>query len=105
MSTKKSEKSLAQLEKISGKKLSMSSFLWAIREGEEMTQVAFASLLGISRQYLCDIERGRRSISARMAANFAKKLGYSEKQFIRLALQDDLKRQGFHFSVELKEAA
>lgn len=105
MSTKKSDKSLALLESISGKKLTIGNFLSAIREGEELTQVAFADQLKISRQYLCDIERGRRSVSPKMAAMFAKKLGYSEKQFVRLALQDELDRAGLHFNVDIQEAA
>lgn len=105
MSTKKSDKSMALLESISHKKLTIGNFLWAIREGEELTQVELAAKLKISRQYLCDIERGRRSISPKMAANFAKVLGYSTKQFVRLALQDVLDRQGLRFRVELQEAA
>lgn len=105
MSTRKSDKSLAFLETLTGEKLTIGNFLWAIREGEEMTQVEFAKRLKISRQYLCDIEHGRRGVSPKMAVGFAKKLGYSDKQFIRLALQDELDRQGLHFSVEVKEAA
>ena len=105
MSTKKSDKSLALLESISGRKLTIGGFLWAIREGEEMTQVAFAKNLGISRQYVCDLEHERRGISPAMAAKFAKKLGYSQEQFIRLALQDELDRAGLPFEVDVERAA
>jgi len=51
------------LETLTGEKLAFSNFIQAIRLGEEMTQVEFAKLLGISRQYLCDIEHSRRSVS------------------------------------------
>ena len=107
MSTKKSvtDKSLALLESISGKKLTIGSLLWSIRECDEITQIAFADKLGISRQYLCDIEHHRRGLSPEMAAKFAKKLGYSEEQFIRLAIQDELDRVGLPFDVEIKRAA
>lgn len=107
MSTKKSksDKSLEFLESISGKKLTIGNFVWAIREGEEMTQVAFAKKLQVSRQYLCDIEHGRRGVSPKMAFKFAKKLGYSETQFVRLALQDELDRAGLSYDVEIKKAA
>jgi len=33
----------------------------------------------------------------------AKRLGYSVKQFIRLALQDELVRQGFNYEVDLHD--
>ncbi len=105
MSTKKSDKSLALLESISGMKLTIGNLLWSLRECEEMTQVAFAKKLKISRQYLCDLEHGRRGLSPEMAAKFAKKLGYSEEQFIRLALQDALDRVGLPFDVDIKRAA
>jgi hypothetical protein len=40
-----------------------------------------------------------------MAAEFANKLGYSEVQFVRLALQDILERDHLHYIVELALAA
>jgi len=100
-----SEKSLKELEDISQKKLTLGHFLWAIREGEEMTLAVFSEKLGVSRQYLCDLEHGRRVASVKMAAEFAHKLGHSPVQFVRLALQEELERSGLHFYVQLKEAA
>ena len=49
----------ALLEKISGKKLTLGNVLWSIRECEEESQAAFAKRLGLSRQYLCDLERNK----------------------------------------------
>lgn len=96
------------LESLSGRKVTMANTLWAIRESEEITQADLAKLLGISRQYLCDLEHNRRSLSPRMAADFAVKLGYSPAHFVQMALQDELDRYGFSFVVHLedhKEAA
>lgn len=105
MSTKKSiprsEKSLKFLEDLTGKKLTLGNLLWSIRECEEMSQTEFAKLLHVSRQYLCDIEYGRRTVSTKTAATFANQLGYSPIQFIRLAIQDDLNKNGLHFDVEI----
>lgn len=82
-----------------GGPLTLKSLLVAIREGEEMSQVEFASLLGVSRSHLCDIEKGRKSMSPARAAAFAEKLGYSVEQFVRLALQDILNKEGLSFKV------
>ena len=95
----------AFLESLSGGPLTLGKFLIAIREGEELTQVEFAKLLEISRQNLCHIEHGRRTVSPKMASDFAKRLGYSEQQFVQLAIQDALDRDGLNFLVELSEAA
>lgn len=105
MITNETKKSLDYLESIIGKKPTLGDFMLAIRQGEEMTQVDFSKLLGISRHNLCDIEHNRRFISPKMAAQFAKKLGYSEKQFVRLCLQDMLNREGLALLVEIENAA
>ena len=38
-----------------------------------------------------------------MAADFAIKLGYSPAHFVQMALQDELDRYGFSFTVHLDE--
>ncbi len=91
------EKSQARkiLEKYTSGPLTLGRCIASIRLCESMNLKEFGQLLGISISHLSDIEKGRKLISATLAAQYAKKLGYSEKQFIRLALQDNLNRQGF----------
>lgn len=95
---------LKKLEVASGKKLTLGNFLWAIRQGEEMSQVEFAEILGVSKQYLCDLEHGRRFVSPKAAMEYAEKLGYSVPQFVRLCLQDMVDRDGVHLLVDVKAA-
>ena len=102
-STPKSDKSMEFLENITNKKMTLGNLLWSIRECEEMSQVEFAKMLRVSRQYLCDVERGRRIVSTKAAADFAAKLGHSPIQFIRLAIQDELNKNGFHLDVEIHD--
>ena len=94
-----------RLENISGKALTVGNLIWAIRQGEQVSQVEFAQLLGISRQYLCDLENGRRIASPKMAAQYAQKLGYSEHQFVRLALQEMLNKDKLPFEINLIKKA
>lgn len=87
MTTKSKRKdALRILEEHSGR-LSFGEMLRSIREGEDATQVDFAATLGISKQHLCDLERGRKSVSVERAIRFARILRYSKTQFVRLALQ------------------
>src|SRR5271154_6987242 len=104
MTTKKKSEAMKFLEKLA-RELTLSSLLTAIRQGEEMSQVEFAKLLGVSRQYLCDIEHGRRAVSPKSAAAFAKKLGYSPQQFVRLCLQDLVNRDGLKLKIDVQDAA
>jgi len=101
--SKLTKRSLKQIEKITGEKLTLGRFLWAIRKADDMTQVDFAKKLGISKQHLCDIEHNRKNISTSLAGTYAVKLGYAREQFIRLSLQDMLDREGLDYTVELKK--
>lgn len=100
---KKSLQSLKTIEKITGGKLTLGRLIWAIRQSEESSQVEFAERLDISKQQLCDIEHDRKSVSPKMAADYAKALGYSEEQFVRLCLQEMVNKAGLHMIVDAKK--
>lgn len=102
---KMSADALKFLKGLTHEKLSISNLIKTLRECEEMSQVEFAEKLNITRQRLCDIEHGRNRISPRTAAEFARRLGYSESQFVRLALQDILERDHLLYRIELQDAA
>lgn len=99
--SKMTEKTLKDIEKITGSKLTLGKLLWAIREADDISQVDFSGMLKISKQHLCDIEHGRKSVSPKLAAKYAKILGYSKEQFIRLSLQDLVDREGLDVQVEI----
>jgi transcriptional regulator with XRE-family HTH domain len=95
---------LRKLEAIRGGPLTLKALMSAIREGEEWSLAEMAKRLGVSRGHVAAIERGK-AVSPASAARYAKALGYSEAQFVRLALQDSVKRAGLHYSVEVIAAA
>lgn len=96
---------LKDLEKMTGRTLSIGDLFWSIRKSDELNQVDFAKKLAISNTYLCDLEHGRKSLSPKKAQEFAEILGYSTEQFIALALQDILHHDGMNFTVELRAVA
>ncbi len=98
---KKSE-AVAFLEKLIGGPLSLRKLIEAIRLGEEMSQPAFAAQLGISRSSLNDIEKGRKLVSPERAYRYAKLLGHSEHLWMRLAIEDQLARDGLYYEVTLE---
>ena len=77
------------LEKDRGR-LTLGRTLRSIRLSEGESQTNFAVKLGVSTQYLCDLEHNRKTVSAKKAQYFAEVLGYSQEQFIVLAIQDSL---------------
>ncbi len=84
--------------------LTLGKLLLSIRQGDEMSQTGFAHKLGVSKSHLCDIEQDRKSVSPERAAHFAKRLGFSEAQFVRLALQGLLDRENLQMTVSVKAA-
>lgn len=82
-------------------KLTLGKLIWSIRTSEEMTLDDFSSKLKISKSHLCDIEKGRKFLSPERAQSFAKKLKYSPRQFVRLAIQDRLDNVGLKYHVSL----
>jgi plasmid maintenance system antidote protein VapI len=75
------------------------------RLGEELSQAEFARMLKISRQYLNDVEKGRRCVSPERASQWARTLGYSEIHWVKLALQDQVDRAGLKLRITGVEAA
>ena len=101
MITKKKSDAMKFLESLVGE-LTFGGMIEAMRQAEEMSQVEFAKKLGISKQHLCDIEKGRKFVSPERAARFAKILGHSEQSFVALALQDIVNQGGLKLKVSVE---
>ena len=93
MRTKKKSDAMKFLEGLVGE-LTLGGLIEAMRQAEMTSQVEFAKQLGISKQHLCDIEKGRKFVSPERAAKFASILGHSEPSFVALALQDIVNHGG-----------
>ncbi len=109
MTTKRSAKSVSKsdqefLEGLIGGPLSLGAALSGIRESDGKSLSQFAARLGISRTHLCDIEQGRRTVSPERAARFAKALKQHQAQFVRLALQDQVRNAGLRLKVDVHAA-
>jgi transcriptional regulator with XRE-family HTH domain len=101
---KASTRATKLMEQLTGGPLTFGKMLQAVREGDELTLEAFAKRLGVSRQNLCDIEKGRKGVSPERAARWARLLGYPEAQWLRLALQAELDAAGLKYRVEIAAA-
>jgi transcriptional regulator with XRE-family HTH domain len=76
----------------------------SVRLADEVSQVELARRMRISRAHLCDIEKGRRVVTAERAAQFAGVLGYSVNQFVAVAVEDQLRKAGLKVRVHLEAA-
>jgi plasmid maintenance system antidote protein VapI len=99
-----SSRAIKLMERLTGGRLTFGKMLQALREGDGLTLEAFAKRLGVSRQNLCDIEKGRKGVSPERAVRWARELGYPEAQWLRLALQAELDASGLKYRVEIAAA-
>ncbi|MGD9211441.1 MAG: helix-turn-helix transcriptional regulator [Desulfobacteraceae bacterium] len=92
---------LKDLEKEYGP-LTFGEALESYRLGEEISQADMARRIGISAQSLCDIEKSRRIPTPKRAVGIAQVIGEPEMFWIKLALQDALRKENLKFDVFLK---
>ena len=92
------------LEQATGGALTLGRLLYSIRMSDEISQVEFAKILGISKSHLCDLEKERRLVSPARAWAWGKKLGYAPEQFAELAIQAGLQKDGLKYRVKLEVA-
>lgn len=83
--------------------LYFSDLLKVHRLGEEMTQEQLAQKLGISKQKVCDYEKGRRLPSIETIVNWAKKLGQPHEVWVKAYLQQQLDGANLKLKVEVKK--
>lgn len=103
MSIKKSS-TIKAIEKMRGGPLTFGSLIESLRKTDEISQVELAKKMKISRAHLCDIEKGRRSVTLSRAIQFAKVLGYPSVVFASIVLEDMAREAGLEVTVSLKAA-
>ncbi len=104
MNTKNNIRAKKAIRKITGH-ISFGEMLLSLRTAQELTQVEMAHTLGISKQDLCNIEKGRKLVSVERAILFANALGMPLKTFAKYALQDQLHKAGLKGEVQINNLA
>ena len=92
------------LDQLIGEPMTLGNALRAIRETDEISQAELGRRIGATRSYVCDVEKGRKLVSAERAARLAEALGYSSTLFVQLALQDQLRDAGLDMEVKINAA-
>ena len=102
MTTKnKKSATIKYLEGLNGGPLTFAQLILAIRESEGKSQKDFAEKLGVSKQYLCDLEKGRRTATIEKAAVFADSLGYPAAGFVKMVIKDEIRMAGLHLEIQI----
>ena len=92
------------LETLAGGPLDLGKAIESVRKCDGLTLDNCARKLGISKSHLCDVEKGRKTVSPARAAKWSRILGYSESVFVQLAIQAELDAAGLKYSVNISAA-
>ncbi len=106
MTTKRSNGSSAsKLEKeLLGGPLTFGAAVESLRLRDGLSQAGLAKKLKLSRQYVCDVEKGRRLVSLEQAARFAKAFGHPPAVLVTLSVRDSIRQSGLKLRVQIEAA-
>lgn len=85
--------------------MTFGGLIHSLRISDEITQVELAKKIGVSKQFLSDVEHNRKDVGISFAKKISDALGYSIEPLIELLIRDQLRRQHLNYIVELKHAS
>ena|SRR3990167_5517600 len=84
--------------------MTFGDFLTAARLAMDLSQSDLARRLKVSRSMICDIEKGRVTVSPTLAIRIAKLAGFPEKMAVKYCLQDQLRKARIKLNVSVDVA-
>lgn len=84
---------------------SLGQLVRSLRECDEIPQVDLATRLGVSRQFLSDVEHDRKVVGVDFAKKLSKAMGYPIETFLQPLIDGQLKRAGIKAKVEVVSKA
>lgn len=104
MSTNDSLNAL-EATKETGNEMTFGGLVRSLRVSDDITQIELANRVGVSKQFLSDVENNRKDVGIAFAKKVSDALGYSIEPLIELLIRDQLRRQHLNYVVELKHAS
>jgi transcriptional regulator with XRE-family HTH domain len=105
MNTKSNTLNALDATKDTWNDMTFGGLVHSLRISDDITQVELAKRVGVSKQFLSDVERNRKDVGIAFAKKISDALGYSIEPLIELLIRDQLRRQHLNYIVELKQAS
>lgn len=87
------------------KQMTFGGLVRSLRLSDDVSQVELAKKIGVSKQFLSDVEHNRKEVGIEFAKKVADALRYSVEPLIELLIRDQLRKQHLDYIVELKHAS
>jgi|SRR5579872_3200094 len=107
MSTKSNNQSVDAIDATKNiwNKMTFGGLIRSLRLSDEISQVELAKKLGVSKQFLSDVEHNRKEVGFAFAKKVSSVLGYSIEPLLELLIRQQLKRQRLSYIVEIKKVS
>ncbi|MEZ4740859.1 MAG: helix-turn-helix transcriptional regulator [Bdellovibrionota bacterium] len=108
MNTKKNKRNYQRAGKVLKDLKIQPSFgetIRSLRECDEITQVELARQIGVSRQFLSDVEKDRKVVGVEFAKKLSDAMGYPIETFLQPLINSQLERAGIKCHVEIASKA
>lgn len=86
-------------------KMTFGGLIRSLRKSDEIPQTVLAKKLGVSKQFLSDVEHNRKEVGIDFAKKVATSLGYSIEPLLELLIKQQLKRHRLNYKIEIKKAS
>lgn len=104
MSTKNDYVDAMPVIEKSWKKTTFGGLVKSMRLCDNISQVDLSKQIGVSPQFLSDVENNRKDVGIEFAKKIADALGYSVEPFVEKLIQDQLKKHHLKYNVVLQKA-
>lgn len=104
MNTKKSKKTYQRADKVLKDLKIQPTFgetICSLRVCDEITQAELARQLGVSRQFMSDVENDRKNVGVEFAKKLSEALGYPIETFLKPLINTQLEKAGIDCHVEV----
>lgn len=82
----------------------LGSMIASLRQCEEISQKDLAEAIGVSKQFLSNVENNRKSVGIKFVSKVAKSLDYPIEPFLELLVKDQIEKEGYKVNVSITSA-
>lgn len=82
--------------------VTLGSMIVSLRQCDGITQKDLAAKLGVSKQFLSNVENNRKSVGIKFVRKVAEALSYPVEPFLELLVRDQIAKEGLQVEVSIK---
>ena len=79
----------------------LGNMIASLRQCDDISQTALAEKVGVSKQFLSNVENNKKSVGIKFVQKIASVLDYPVEPFLELMVRDQIKKEGLKVLVKI----